>query len=187
MLGTMSAAAELLPIILFFVAYKTLGVLYATAVAVATVAIQVGVRLVKKRPVEPMLWITLVVVVVFGGATLLSGDSAYIKWKPSLIYWCAALGLLIARFGFGKDLVRRAFEKGFSPPESVWLPLLAAWVVFLVALGALNLFIATHYTTDAWVNFKLFGTMGLMLGFFAIQVAALWRYRKEDHEDQKKD
>jgi intracellular septation protein len=176
----MSAVAEILPLILFFVAYKTLGMLAATAVAIVTVAVQVGMRMVQKRPVEPMLWVTLGVVVIFGGATLLSGDESFIKWKPSLIYWCAALALVIARFGFGKDLVRRALEKAFAPPDGVWLGLLAAWVVFLVALGGLNLFVATHYSSDVWVNFKLFGTVGLLLTFFAMQVAALWRYRKEE-------
>jgi intracellular septation protein len=176
----MSAVAEILPLILFFVAYKTLGMLAATAVAIVTVAVQVGMRMAQKRPVEPMLWVTLGVVVVFGGATLISGDETFIKWKPSLIYWCAALALVVARFGFDKDLVRRALEKAFAPPDGVWLGLLAAWVVFLVALGGLNLFVATYYSSDVWVNFKLFGTVGLLLMFFAAQVAALWRYRKEE-------
>ncbi|HEX2736292.1 MAG TPA: septation protein A [Polyangiaceae bacterium] len=180
MLKAMSAAAEILPLVLFFVAYKVLGMLAATAVAIVTVLIQVGVRMAQRRRVEPMLWITLAIVVVFGGATLISGDERYIKLKPSLIYWCAAVALVVARFGFGKDLIRQAFSNAFAPPDSVWPRLLVAWVVFLVALGALNLFVAQRYSSDVWVNFKLFGTMGLMLTFVALQIAALWRYRKEE-------
>jgi intracellular septation protein len=180
MLAGMSALAEILPLILFFVAYKVLGMKVATGVAIVAVLLQVGLRLIQKRKVEPMLWVTLAIVVVFGGATIISGDERYIKWKPSLIYWSAAVALLVARFGFGKDFVRRGFEKAFSPPDGVWIRLLAAWVVFLLALGGLNLFVATHYSSDVWVNFKLFGTVGLMLAFFAVQVAALWRYRKEE-------
>jgi intracellular septation protein len=175
----MAALTELLPIILFFVAYKTLGMLAATGVAIVCVLLQVGWRLARKQRVEPMLWITLGVVVVLGGATLLSGDERFIKWKPSIVYWAAALALVVARVGFGRNLVRRALESNFSPPEGIWLRLLVAWVMFLLALGALNLFVAFRYSSDVWVNFKLFGTMILLLMFFMLQVAALWRYRKE--------
>jgi intracellular septation protein len=175
----MAALGEILPLILFFVAYKTMGMLVATGVAIVGVLAQVGLRFAQKRPVEPMLWITLGVVVVFGGATLISGNDTYIKWKPTLIYWLGAVGLLIARFGFSKDLVRKGFETQFAPPESTWLRLLTAWVVFLLCLGGLNLFVATTYSSDVWVNFKLFGTMGLMFLFLAAQLAALWRYRRE--------
>lgn len=176
----MAALGEILPLILFFVAYKTMGMLVATGVAIVGVLIQVALRFVQKRPVEPMLWITLAVVLVFGGATLISGNETYIKWKPTLIYWVAAIGLLVARFGFSKDLVRKGFETQFAPPESTWIRLLVAWVVFLLLLGGLNLFVATTYSSDIWVNFKLFGTMGLMFVFLGAQLAALWPYRREE-------
>lgn len=175
----MAALGEILPLILFFVAYKTMGMLVATGVAIVGVLIQVAMRFAQKRKVEPMLWVTLGVVVVFGGATLISGDEAYIKWKPTLVYWLAAVGLLVARFGFKKDLVRKGFESQFAPPESTWLRLLVAWVIFLLLLGGLNLFVAATYSSDVWVNFKLFGTMGLMFVFIAAQLAALWSYRRE--------
>lgn len=175
----MSALGELLPLILFFVAYKTLGMLAATGVAIVCVLIQVGVRLARKQRIEPMLWITLGVVSVLGGATLLSGDELFIKWKPSIVYWAAALALVVARFGFGKNFVRRALEANFQPPDALWAKLFAAWVAFLLALGGLNLFVAYRFSTDVWVNFKLFGTMAILLVFFFGQIAALWRYRKE--------
>lgn len=175
----MAALTELIPLILFFVTYKTLGMLAATAVAIVTVLVQVAVRKVRKQRVEPMLWITLGVVVVLGGATLLSGDERFIKWKPSIVYWCAALALVVAQLVFRKNLIRRAFESAFNAPDPIWLRLLGAWVVFLLGLGALNLLVAYRYSSDVWVNFKLFGTMTLLLAFFMVQVFALWRYRKE--------
>jgi intracellular septation protein len=175
----MGALVELLPIILFFVAYKSLGMLAATGVAILAVMVQVGSRLARKKRVEPIMWITLGAVVVLGGATLASGDERFIKWKPSLVYWAGALGLVVSRVAFGKNLIRRAFENSFSPPERTWLWLLGAWVTFLAALGGLNLFVASRYSSDVWVNFKLFGATALLFTFLLLQFAALWRYRKE--------
>ena len=167
---------DLFPVILFFVAFKLFGIYTATAVAIAATFVQIGWVWYRRRKVDNMLWVSLGVIVVFGGATLLLHDETFIKWKPTVLYWLFGAALLIADFGFRRNLIRAMMEKQMALPDAVWRKLLLSWVGFFAMMGALNLYVAFNFSTDAWVNFKLFGGMGLMLGFVLLQALVLAKH-----------
>jgi intracellular septation protein len=123
-----------------------------------------------------MLWVSLGVITIFGGATLLFGNPTFIKWKPTVLYWLFAAILATGALVFRKNLVRSIMEKQVSLPDPVWNRLLASWIGFFAAMGALNLYVAYNYSLDAWVNFKLFGGMGLMFVFVLLQGLMLARH-----------
>ena len=170
---------DMFPVILFFVAFKLYGIYEATAVAIAASFVQIGWVWFRHRKVEPMLWISLGVITVFGGATLLLHNETFIKWKPTVLYWLFSSVLAIAALIFKKNLIRTMMEKTMTLPEAVWGKLLMSWIAFFVVMGALNLLVAYNYSTDTWVNFKLFGGMGLMLIFVLGQALMLAKYIEE--------
>jgi intracellular septation protein len=170
---------DLFPVILFFAAYKLAGIYTATAVAIGATVVQVGWLWWRGRKVEPALWLSFVVVVVFGGATLALHDEAFIKWKPTVLYLLFTAGLLIAQHGYGKSPMRALMGGQISLPEPAWKRLNAAWAGFFALLAVLNIVVAQHFSTDAWVNFKLFGVTGLMLVFVFAQALVLSRYADE--------
>ena len=167
---------DLFPVILFFVAFKFFGIYTATAVAIVATILQIGWVWFRHRKVDNMLWVSLGVIVVFGGATLLLHDETFIKWKPSVLHWLFSATLLIADFGFGKNLIKAMMSKQMTLPDIVWRKLMLSWASFFAVMGALNLYVAFHYTTDTWVNFKLFGGMGLMLLFVVLQALMLAKH-----------
>jgi len=171
---------DLFPVILFFIAFKLADIYVATAVAIAATFAQIGWVWFKHRKVDTMLWVSLALIVVFGGMTLLLHDETFIKWKPTILYWLFAIVLLVSAAFFGKNLIRAMLAAQVQAPEHVWARLNLAWAVFFAAMGAANLFVALSFPTDIWVNFKLFGTMGLMLLFILAQGVWLSRYIKEE-------
>ncbi len=170
---------DMFPVILFFVVFKFYGIYEATAVAIAATFVQIGWVWFKHRKVEPMLWVSLGVIVVFGGATLLLQNETFIKWKPTVLYWLFAAALGIGMLVFKKNLIRAMMEKQVTLPEPVWGKLLLSWIAFFSVMGILNLYVAYNYSTDAWVNFKLFGGMGLMLVFVFGQAIMLAKHIQE--------
>jgi intracellular septation protein len=171
---------DLFPVILFFAAFKFYGIFVATGVAIAATFGQIGWVWYRHRKVEPMLWISLAIIVVFGGATLLLHDETFIKWKPTVLYWLFGAVLVAADRFFDKNLIQLLMGKQLTLPPLVWARLNLSWAAFFVALGGVNLFVAFNYSTDAWVNFKLFGVMGLMLVFVVLQGLFLAKYMKEE-------
>jgi intracellular septation protein len=167
---------DIFPVLLFFVAFKVYDIYVATAVAIAATFVQIGWVWLRHRKVDNMLWVSLAVIVVFGGATLLLQDETFIKWKPTVLYWLFGVALGVAAGIFKKNLVRSLMEKQVSLPEMVWGKLLASWIGFFAVMGALNLFVAYNFSTDAWVNFKLFGGIGLMFVFVILQALMLGKY-----------
>jgi len=167
---------DIFPVVVFFVAFKLYGIYVATAVAIAATVIQVVWMWLRHRKVDNMLWVSLAVVIVFGGATLLLKDETFIKWKPTVLYWLFAATLAVAGFAFKKNLIRSMMEHQVTLPEPVWTRLQLSWIAFFAVMGALNLFVAYNFTTDTWVDFKLFGGMGLMLGFVVLQALLLARH-----------
>ena len=167
---------DLFPVILFFAAFKLFDIYVATAVAIAATFAQIGWVWSRHRKVDNMLWVSLAVIVVFGGATLLLHDETFIKWKPTVLYWLFGAALLIADLGFRRNLIRAMMEGQMALPDAVWRRLLLSWVGFFAVMGALNLYVAFNFSTDAWVNFKLFGGMGLMLAFVVLQALMLSKY-----------
>ena len=167
---------DLFPVILFFIAFKLFGIYVATAVAIAATFLQIGWVWYRHRKVDNMLWASLAIIVVFGGATLLLHDETFIKWKPTVLYWLFGAALLIADAGFRKNLIRAMMEKQMALPDLVWRKLLLSWVGFFAVMGVLNLYVAFNFSTDTWVNFKLFGGMGLMLAFVVLQALMLAKH-----------
>ena len=170
---------DVFPVVLFFVAFKLYDIYVATGVAIAATIIQVGWTWLRGRKVENMVWVSLAVIVVFGGATLVLQDETFIKWKPTVLYWLFGTALTVAALGFRKNLIRSMMEAQVTLPDSIWNRLLASWIAFFVAMGVINLFVAYNFSTDAWVNFKLFGGIGLMLVFVVLQALMLSRYIEE--------
>jgi intracellular septation protein len=166
---------DLLPVVLFFAAFKLADIYVATAVAIATSVLQVAWLKLRRQPVPGMLWASLAIIVVFGGATLLLQDETFIKWKPTVLYWlfgAVLAGAALAR----RNLIRTVLSQELQLPDSVWGRLNLSWIAFFLFMGAANLYVALNYPTDIWVNFKLFGGMGLMLLFVIGQALVLARY-----------
>jgi intracellular septation protein len=171
---------DLFPILLFFAAYKLADIYVATGVAIVASIAQILWLKLRARPVEGMQWAGLAIIVVFGGMTLLFQDETFIKWKPTVLYGLFAAVLLGGRLFFGRDLIKAVMGKQLTLPEPVWLRLGLAWVSFFVAMAVLNLLVAYRFSTDIWVNFKLFGTMGLTIAFVIAQALYLGRHVQEE-------
>jgi intracellular septation protein len=201
----MKVLFDLFPVILFFLAYtgakrapdtassivsSLLGglgaggvvaaeqapILLATAVAIVASFGQVGWVLLRGRKVDTMLWISLGIIVVMGGATLALRDPTFIKWKPTVLYWTFAAVLLGAELVLKKNVIRTMMQEQLSLPDPVWTRLNLSWVVFFALMGAANLYVAYNYSENTWVNFKLFGGIGLMVAFVILQGLMLSRF-----------
>ena len=171
---------DIFPVILFFAAFKFYGIYIATAVAIVATFGQIGWMWFKHRKVDNMQWISLGLIVVFGGATLLLRDETFIKWKPTVLYWLFGAVLAVAELAFRKNLIRSMMEAQVTAPDAVWNKLLNGWIGFFVVMGVLNLYVAYGFSTDFWVSFKLFGGIGLMLVFVVIQAVILAPHMKEN-------
>jgi len=174
---------DLFPVILFFVAFKFAGIYAATAIAIAATFAQIGWLKLRKKPVDKMMWVSLAIIVVFGGATLLLHDETFIKWKPTVLYWLFAVTLAGAETLFGRNLIRAMLSEQVQLPAAAWKRLNWSWVGFFALMGAANLYVAFNFSTDTWVNFKLFGGMGLMLLFVVLQALFLARYVEDKAAD----
>lgn len=173
---------DFLPIILFFVAFKFWGIFAATAVAMVATIIQITYLRLRHGKVEPMQWISLGVIVLFGGATLLTQSETFIKWKPTVLYWLMGGALLVGQLLFRKNLLRSIMGAQLSLPDAVWRKLNWSWTGFFAFMGALNLWVAFNFSSDTWVNFKLFGGMGLMVVFVIGQALYMSRYLKDPQD-----
>jgi intracellular septation protein len=169
---------DLLPVVLFFVAFKLAGIYVATAVAIGMTVVQVAWLTLRGRRVPGMLWASLAIIVVFGGATLLLQDETFIKWKPTVLYWLFGAVLAGSQL-LHRNLIRSVLSQEMRLPDAIWARLNVAWIVFFAFMGAANLYVAFNYSTDLWVNFKLFGGMGLMILFVVGQALVLARYAEE--------
>ena len=170
---------DIFPVILFFIAFKLKNIYFATAVAIAATFLQVGWLWIRKKRIDPMLWASLAIIAVFGGATLLLQNETFIKWKPTVLYWLFASALVGWEAFTGKNLMRKMLGAQIELPAHVWTRLNRSWAGFFAFMGAANLFVAYNFSTDLWVNFKLFGGVGLMVLFVIGQAVFLSRYMQE--------
>ena len=170
---------DVLPVVLFFAAFKLYDIYVATAVAIAATVVQVSWLKLRGRRVDLMLWASLAIIVVFGGATLLLQDETFIKWKPTVLYWLFGVVLAVGMLGFRKNLIRTVLGQQMRLPDPVWARLNWSWVAFFGFMGAANLYVAYNYSTDLWVNFKLFGGIGLMIAFVVAQSLVLAKYLQD--------
>jgi intracellular septation protein len=174
---------DLFPVILFFVAFKFAGIYAATAIAIAATFAQIGWLKLRKKRVDTMMWVSLAIIVVFGGATLLLHDETFIKWKPTVLYWLFGASLAGSEALFGRNLIRAMLSEQVQLPALAWKRLNWSWAGFFALMGAANLYVAFNFSTDAWVNFKLFGGMGLMFLFVVLQALFLSRYVEDKTAD----
>jgi intracellular septation protein len=179
----MKLLLDLFPILLFFIAFKFKGIFVATAITIAATLAQIIWTKYKHGKVDTMLWISFAIVAVFGGATLLLHDETFIKWKPSVLYWLFSVVLLASNLFFKKNLLRAMLNEKMALPVRVWNRLNLSWSLFFAVLGFINLYVAFNYSTDTWVNFKLFGFTGMMLVFILAQSAWLAKYVDEKKEN----
>ena len=170
---------DLFPVILFFVAFKLADIYVATGVAIAASFAQVGWLKLRGKKVEPMLWASLAIIALFGGATLVLQDETFIKWKPTVLYWMFCAVLAGAFLLFRRNLIRVMLSEQVQLPEPIWARLNWSWIGFFAFMGAANLYVAYNFSTDLWVNFKLFGGMGLMLLFVVAQALFLAKHIEE--------
>ncbi len=175
---------DFFPIALFFLAFKLAGIYVATAVAMAATILQIGWLYWRHRKVEPMQWVSLGIITLFGGATLLTHDETFIKWKPTILYWLMGGALFIGQLFFKRNFLKNIMSEQLSLPDDIWRNLLLAWVAFFAIMGGVNLWVAFNFDTDTWVNYKLFGGMGLMLVFVVVQAVYLGRHIKLEDADK---
>lgn len=203
---------DLFPVILFFLVYKLgdshqeaahaivaqyLGglvaggavtasqspILLATAVSIVATVLQIGYLLARGRKVDGMLWVSLAVIVLMGGATIYFHDESFIKWKPTILYWAFGVALFVSQVFFGNNLMRKVMEAQIKLPDAIWTRVGYAWMTFFALLGALNLFVAFVVfkgNTGAWVSFKLFGITAIFFVFVIIQTLLLSKHVLEE-------
>lgn len=155
-------------------------VLLATLVVIAATLVQVVTLKLMRRKIDLMLWITLALVVVLGGATVWFHNATFIKWKPSAAFWAMGLALWASQAFFKKNLLQSMMGEDLHLPAWVWQRLNFAWVAFFGMMGLLNIYVAYSFSTSTWATFKVFGVYGLMIVFTVAQVLYLSRFMKDD-------
>jgi intracellular septation protein len=178
----MKLLLDFFPIALFFVAFKLWGIYVATAVAIVATIGQIAWFRYSTGKVDTMQWLSLGIIVVFGGATILAHDETFIKWKPTVLYWLMAGSLVIGMLGFRKNLLKSLMGAQLELPEPAWRAMSWSWIGFFTVMGVANLWVAFNFDTDTWVNFKLFGGLGLMVLFVLGQAIYLSRHVKDTKE-----
>ncbi len=178
---------DLFPLVLFFIAYRFADIYTATAVAIVAGVAQIAWLKLTSRKIEVMHWVNLAIIVVFGGATLWLHNDAFIKWKPTVLYWMFGTVILGAQFLFGRNVLRSMLGKQVKLPEPVWTRMAVSWSVFFLLAGGLNLFVAFsgYFTESQWVTFKVFGLFGLLLVFVILQSLYLSRHMQEAGNDEQ--
>jgi intracellular septation protein len=174
----MQLLADYFPLILFFAAFKWQGIYVATAVAIAASFAQIGFLKATGKAVSPVNWMSLAIIAIFGGATLLLQDETFIKWKPTVLYGLFGLVLAVGKLAFRRDLIA-ALLKDLALPAPVWTAVTWSWTAFFAAMALANWYVAFHFPTDTWVNFKVWGGIGLFLAFALVQGFFLARYVTE--------
>lgn len=167
---------EFFPIVLFFIAFKLYDVYVATAVVIVATIVQVAYAWFKYRKVETMQWITLVLVVVMGGLTLVLHDDQFVKWKLSIIEWLFGGAFLGSQFIGKKPFIERMMSSQLTLPATIWKYLNLCWAGFFIGVGFLNVYVMFHYDTNDWVTFKTFVVPSLMAVFIVLQMIFLYKY-----------
>ena len=198
---------DLFPIILFFLTFKLAGghpelagtvantlhyaadpkqlpILLATGVSIVATTLQIVWVWLRHRKVDMMLWVSLGLISVLGGATLFFQDPTFIKWKPTALYWLFSITLGVSHVLFNKNLIRGMMQQAqLELPESIWATLNYSWMGFFALMGVLNIYVAYHYSLESWVDFKLFGTTAIMFAFILAQGFLLSKHIEHKEND----
>ena len=156
---------DFLPIALFFITFKYSNLMVATQVAIAASLIQLIWLRFSTGKLQKVNLISFLSILILGGATLLLKDDIFIKWKPTAVYWLLSIALLFSQIFGRKPLIQRLGESSIELPTKIWRQLNLTWCYFFAAMGFANLYVVYNFDTDVWVNFKLFGTLGLTIVF----------------------
>lgn len=178
----MKLIADFLPILIFFIAYKMYDIYVATIAIIIATLLHVAITWIKTRKIAVMQLVTLAILVLFGGLTLYLHNEQFIKWKPTVINWIFAAAFLGSQFFGDKTVVERLMSAQIALPTAVWRKLNMGWVVFFLVMGAANLYVMYNFDRDTWVNFKLFGMLGMTVVFVILQSVFLARYVKVPHQ-----
>lgn len=160
---------DFFPIILFFIAYKIWGIYVATTVIMATGLLQLLLDKLLFKKIDSKHLITSIILIFFGSLTLIFHDPVFIKWKVTIVYWALAIVLLYTQLFSKKTLIETLLGDSFPLPQKLWRRLNLSWVIFFVLMSAANLYVMYNYSTNAWVNFKLFGTLSATFALSFIQ------------------
>jgi intracellular septation protein len=177
----MQLLIDFFPVIVFFVAYKLSDVYIATVAIIVAMSLQLGIQWVRERKVSKMLLASTILVAVLGSVTLTLRNPIFIQWKPTIVNWLFALAFLGSELIGEKNLTERVMGQAVELDRAMWRQLNLIWVANFVILGAANLYVVYHFSEDAWVDFKLFGMLGLTL-LTAIGQAIWIAARTSDHE-----
>lgn len=176
---------DLFPIILFFIAFKFGDIYTATIVAMVATFGQILWVYYRHRKIDAMQWISLILILIFGSLTIFLHDKTFIQLKPTVLYWLFSAILFISSEFFKKNWIEILMGKQITlkteNTHSVWLKLNRAWSAFFLFMGALNLYIAFEFSEETWVNFKLFGSTGLLVVFVILQ--GVWLSRHMEHPE----
>lgn len=178
---------DFFPIAIFFAVYKyTNDIVMATAVLIPATCIQVLYAYWRTRKVEKMYLITLFLVVLLGGATVILQDKVFIQWKPTVVNWLFAVGFLGSEFIGSKNILERMMGSQIELPKPIWSRLNYLWIGFFILAGLINIYVAFsgHFTEEQWVDFKLFGMLGLTIVFVVLQGLYLARHITEKQVEQ---
>lgn len=173
---------DFFPILLFFAAYHLEGIYVATAVAMIASMVQIAAGWLLWRKLERMHWISALLIMLFGGMTLILQNPLFIMWKPTIVNWLFALVFLGSAFVGEKPLVQRMMEHVIQVPRTIWHRVNLAWVGFFLFSGAANIWVAYQFPEAVWVNFKLFGLMGMTFVFMILQGLYLGLYAERPAE-----
>lgn len=199
----MKLLIDFLPIVIFFLVYKfapelielispiisaeqkaslleVKPIMLATAVLIPSSILQILYTRISTGKIEKMHLVTLALVVLLGGATLAFNDTHFIKWKPTIVNWLFAVAFLLSQLLTQKSLLQRMMDGNISLDPPIWVRLNYAWIAFFILSGAINLWVAYSFSEEAWVNFKLFGMLGLTILFIILQSLYLYKYIKKE-------
>ena len=166
---------DFIPLIVFFTAYKMYDIYVATAVLIAATVIQYGLTLIVNRRLEKAQWFTVIAVLLFGGVTLALRDETFLKWKAPIVNWIFATVFLGSQFIGDKCLVERVMGNAIQLPKEIWSRLNLSWVVFFAITGTANYYVAFNHH-EYWVDFKVFGSLGITFLFMIFQTVYLFRH-----------
>lgn len=167
---------EFFPILLFFIAFKLYDIYVATAVVIVATILQVAYAWFAHRKVEMMQWITLALVIVMGGLTLILHDEQFVKWKLSIIEWLFGGAFLGSQFIGRAPFIERMMSSQLTLPAAVWRRLNLCWALFFISVGCLNVYVMFNYNTSDWVTFKTFVVPGMMAVFILVQMLFLYKH-----------
>lgn len=189
----MKLVFDLFPLILFFIAYHIFNIIVATGVAMVAVVAQVAWLRIRGHKIEVMHIINLVVILVFGGATIYTANDVFIRWKPTILYWIFSTILFVSHFVSEKPAIQHVMGSQMELPVHVWKKINLSFAAFTFVMGALNLYVAFFYGAgldpqvqrDRWVDFKVFGTTILTFLFVIGLMLSLSKYLNDDKDEEK--